>query len=176
MPKKRKSKPARVKNKLVQDTASAPSRNRRLRIVAIWIILSLILSLLVGALSITPTPAGAAETPVAVSQFDTDGDGIENNLDPDIDGDGVINADDDDIDGDGKSNATDGDPAGTNGFEVEPPNIPGHVKVLGSNVETSMVPVLVAGILTFAFTLILIIRVRKKRVKTVKNSFKSDTK
>lgn len=147
---------------------SRKTRAQRQKIVAIWIILSLILSLLVGALSITPSPAGAAETPAASQVFDTDGDGIENNLDPDIDGDGVINADDADIDGDGKANNQDGDPAGTNGFEVEPPNVPGQVKVLGNNVETSMIPVLVAITFAFVFTLVFVLRARKTRRKTAK--------
>ena len=144
------------------------TRAQRQRIVAIWIILSLILSLLVGALSITPSPAEAAESPAPTAVFDTDGDGIENNLDPDIDGDGVINADDNDIDGDGKANNQDGDPAGTNGFEVEPPNVPGQVKILGTNVNNSMIPVLIGVGVAFGFTLVLVLRVLKTRGKTAK--------
>lgn len=90
-------------------------RQKRQRAIAIWLILSLILSFLIGALAITPGPAGAAETPAAV--VDTDGDGIENNQDPEIDGDGLVNGEDDDIDGDGIENFDDVDPIGTNGGE-----------------------------------------------------------
>lgn len=84
-----------------------------------------------GALSITPTPVAAAELnsvqvfgedqPASGTFFDTDGDGIENKLDPDIDGDGIVNAEDPDIDGDGIANFDDGDPAATNGFDSNPP-------------------------------------------------------
>jgi hypothetical protein len=143
-------------------------RQKRQRAIAIWLILSLILSFLIGALAITPSPAGAAETPAPALAFDTDGDGIENNLDPDIDGDGEINATDNDIDGDGKANSLDGDPAGTNGFEVDPPNLPGRVKVLGTSVDNSMIPVLVGAGIAFVFTLILGLRVRKNRAKSTK--------
>ncbi len=40
---------------------------------------------------------------------DTDGDGINNNNDPDIDGDGIANEDDDDTDGDGIPDSEDND-------------------------------------------------------------------
>ncbi|MEY4639028.1 MAG: hypothetical protein RLY13_26 [Actinomycetota bacterium] len=114
MPKKRNNRP---KKPVSQGSSTSSSQNRKLRAVAIWIILSLILSLLVGALSITPTPASAQETPAVAEIYDTDGDGIENDLDPDIDGDGTANGVDDDIDGDEIGNFDDADPIGTNGGE-----------------------------------------------------------
>lgn len=43
---------------------------------------------------------------------DIDGDGIDNDEDPDIDGDGIPNAEDDDIDGDGIPDEDDPDPDG----------------------------------------------------------------
>ena len=59
---------------------------------------------------------------------DTDGDGIENNADPDIDGDGIINANDPDIDGDGIPNAQDSDPAATNGLiKTTPTTAPAYI-------------------------------------------------
>lgn len=128
MPKTSQTKP----KKATSPQKAAPSkRDRRNRLIAIWIILSLILSFLVGALSITPAPVAAAEIksvqvltedqPASGTFFDTDGDGLENKVDPDIDGDGIVNAEDPDIDGDGKANFDDGDPAATNGFDSNPP-------------------------------------------------------
>lgn len=80
------------------------------------------MSFLIGALAITPTPAGATETPAAA--VDTDGDGIENNLDPDVDGDGIVNGEDDDIDGDGIGNFDDADPIDTTDIDSNDPQKP----------------------------------------------------
>lgn len=106
------------------------TRSQRQKIVAIWLILSLVLSLLVGALSIRPTPAGAAESVQNSKQrlhnelVDTDQDGIENNADSDVDGDGIINGEDDDIDGDGISNFDDADPIDTTDIDSNAPEKP----------------------------------------------------
>ena len=114
-------------------------RDKVIRIGAIVIVLALLLSLLAGAFSITPSQAAkppSLANSVQISQaddsptgsgIDTDGDGIENNLDPDIDGDGVVNGNDGDIDGDGISNFDDGDPAETNGFDGKTPKKPGSI-------------------------------------------------
>jgi hypothetical protein len=97
-------------------------RQKRQPAIAIWLILSLILSFLIGALAITPSPAGAAETPAAV--VDTDGDGIENNQDSDVDGDGFVNGEDEDIDGDGIANFDDADPIDTTDIDSNAPQKP----------------------------------------------------
>lgn len=97
-------------------------RQKRQRTVAIWLILSLILSFLIGALAITPGPAVAAETPAVV--VDTDGDGVENNADQDVDGDGLVNGQDDDIDGDGIANFDDANPIDTNEIDSNAPQKP----------------------------------------------------
>jgi hypothetical protein len=97
-------------------------RQKRQRTIAIWLILSLILSFLIGALTVTPSPAGATETPAAA--VDTDGDGIENNLDPDVDGDSIVNGEDDDIDGDGIGNFDDADPIDTTDIDSNDPQKP----------------------------------------------------
>lgn len=99
-------------------------RQKRQRAIAIWLILSLILSFLIGALAITPSPAGAAETPAPALVFDTDGDGIENNEDPDVDGDGLVNGEDEDIDGDGIDNFDDADPIDTTDIDSNAPQKP----------------------------------------------------
>ena len=104
------------------------SRNKRLRWVSISIILALILSLLVGALSVTPTvPASAAGFSAHSTDselVDTDGDGIENNADSDVDGDGIVNGEDPDIDGDGIENFSDADPIDTTDVDSNAPEKP----------------------------------------------------
>ena len=107
------------------------SREKRIRLVAISIIAALLLSLLAGALSFTPSPpASAAETKsVHISSadqelVDTDGDGLENNQDPDVDGDGIVNGDDPDIDGDGIENFDDADPIDTTDVDSNAPQKP----------------------------------------------------
>lgn len=112
-------------------------RDKVIRLGAIVIVLALLLSLLAGAFSVAPAQAATvADSAIFVqnqkpliletgTQFDTDGDGIANNEDPDIDGDGVANINDNDIDGDGTANFDDGDPAETNGYDGKTPQIPG---------------------------------------------------
>lgn len=157
--------------------------------IAIWIILSLILSLLVGALSITPTPANASVIPASavsnksVQVFsadqdpagdgagDIDGDGIENNVDQDIDGDGVLNFEDPDIDGDGQTNFNDGDPADTNGFDGGTPSRPGSVKVLGVEFESLNGAIWVAVITLAVILLLAALALVEKRRKIRKKSF-----
>ena len=147
MPKKKSSRPnASLGSSQKPEPKSTTQirRERTVRIAAITIVLALLLSLLAGAFSVTPSQAVPAVAPseqlhelaksVQITEsddspvgagIDTDGDGIENNLDPDIDNDGVMNANDNDIDGDGTPNFDDGDPAATNGFDGNPPSKPG---------------------------------------------------
>lgn len=107
------------------------NRERRIRLVAISIIAALLLSLLAGALSFTPTPPASANEAKSVQihsadqeLVDTDGDGIENNQDPDVDGDGIINGEDPDIDGDGIENFDDADPIDTTDVDSNAPQKP----------------------------------------------------
>ena len=147
MPKKKSSRPAASLGSSQNEEPKSGGQIRRERIIrmgAIVIVLALLLSLLAGAFSVVPAQAASKSTTgssnkyvhiwsmapnVAISDplspIDTDGDGIPNNEDPDIDNDGIVNANDDDIDGDGIPNFEDGDPAGTNGFDGNPPAKPG---------------------------------------------------
>jgi len=129
MPKKKSSRPAASlgsNQRPEPKSARQIKRERIVRIAAITIVLALLLSLLAGAFSVTPsqavTPiklaAQTAEMQESVqflaadeATLDTDRDGIVNNLDPDIDGDGVVNGVDPYIVGDGKPIFGDGDPA-----------------------------------------------------------------
>ena len=110
------------------------NRNHIVKIGAIVMILSLLLTIFIGAMSVT-----AATLPGAVSAAgsshenpaqgmalqgpnpDIDGDGVVNNEDPDLDGDGIDNGVDSDIDGDGIENGQDGNPASTNNVDSVPP-------------------------------------------------------
>jgi hypothetical protein len=125
-------------------------RDRRNRAVAIGIILALIVSLLVGALSVTPTaPAAANSVQIqnADSELvDTDGDGIENNQDPDVDGDGIVNGEDPDIDGDGIENFDDADPIDTTDVDSNAPEKPLRPAGATSPIAQSLVWIIVVAL------------------------------
>lgn len=111
------------------------NRNKIVRFGAIVMILSLLLSIFIGAMSITAaTMPGRGIAEIPTSQVagstqgahtgvnpDIDGDGIVNNEDGDIDGDGIDNGLDPDIDGDQILNNQDGNPASTNDVDSVPP-------------------------------------------------------
>lgn len=182
MPKKR-LKPKKPQNSGNQTYST--KQNRKVKIVAIWLILSLVLSLLVGALSFTPTPASASglesvqitqdDDPIGGATFDTDGDGVENQLDPDIDGDGEINATDPDIDGDGIPNFDDGDPAETNGFDSNRPNRPGSKVIFGVTIADPDAFLWVGAIGVAVAALVLGLWAAEKRRKNSKKYLNSDT-
>lgn len=98
------------------------NRNTIVKIGAIVMILSLLLSIFVGAVA-----SFANERAQVISIVhqgpnpDIDDDGVINNEDPDLDGDGIDNGVDPDIDGDGISNGEDGNPTSTNDVDSVPP-------------------------------------------------------
>lgn len=101
------------------------NRNKIVKIGAIVMILSLLLSIFVGAMSVLAAePAHSASIPVSAAHQgpspDIDGDGTINNDDPDIDGDGIDNGIDEDMDGDGILNNQDGNPTSTNEVDSTP--------------------------------------------------------
>ena len=101
------------------------NRNNLVKIGAIVMILSLLLSIFVGAMSVlaAETVSGSAIAVSAAHQGpnpDIDSDGTINNEDPDIDGDGIDNGIDDDMDGDGILNNQDGNPTSTNEVDSTP--------------------------------------------------------
>ena len=185
MPKKKSSRPAASLGSNNNPEPKSPSqikRERVVRIAAITIVLGLLLSLLAGAFSFTPSQAAepsafansvqilqSDDSPVGTS-VDTDGDGIINNEDPDIDGDGVVNANDGDIDGDGKANFDDGDPAETNGYDGKTPHKPGAV-TLQDLAENGVLTWLVLTLLVTAVSAVLILRKsqQNRRKKAEKN-------
>ena len=112
MPKK-KSKAKRAVLEAEPVSSSSNLRARMVRWAAISVILALLLSLLVAAISVSPSSAASPTPQAACALFDTDGDAITNDIDPDIDGDGVVNGLDEDIDGDEIVNSMDTDPAST---------------------------------------------------------------
>jgi hypothetical protein len=98
------------------------------RIGAYVMILSLVLTIFIGAMSVkavTYAPTTAPSTSVSTASNSTpnpdiDGDGIPNNEDPDMDGDGIDNGVDPDIDGDGIPNSQDANPTSTNNVDGAP--------------------------------------------------------
>ncbi len=147
-------------------------RDKVIRLGAIVIVLALLLSLLAGAFSVAP--AQAAPVPVtskSVQVFqvtseivDTDGDGIENNKDPDIDGDGLVNGKDSDIDGDGIDNFEDADPVDTTDIDSKSPNKPDRPAGAGDIAQQPMtwfVAVPIAG-LSLLISLLALAKRRKK--------------
>lgn len=189
MPKKKSSRPnASLGSSQTVEPKSAfqVKRERTIRIAAIAIILALVLSVLAGALAITPSqPAGAVgigvagksvqilqadDSPVGTG-IDTDGDGIENNLDPDIDNDGIANINDPDIDGDGTGNFDDGDPAATNGFDGNPPSKPGSIS-FQELVENGALIWIISGLVLIAATGVAIwVKTAKRRLKNAQKIF-----
>lgn len=135
MPKKKSSRPAASLGSNQADEPKSSSQIRRERIIrmgAIIIVLALLLSLLAGAFSVTPSQAadfGSLGKSVQIQKVtsetvDTDGDGVENNQDPDVDGDGLVNGEDNDIDGDGIENFEDADPIDTTDIDSKSPEKP----------------------------------------------------
>ena len=98
------------------------NRNQLVKFGAIVIILSLFLSIFVGAVASFASDRALGQISVIQGPSpDIDGDGIINNEDPDIDGDGIDNGLDPDIDGDGSENGQDGNPTSTNDVDSVPP-------------------------------------------------------
>jgi hypothetical protein len=152
-------------------------RNKVFRIGAIVIVLALLLSLLAGAFSITPSQAAEPTKSVHISEsdnsplgdsVDTDGDGIVNNLDPDVDGDGIVNGKDSDIDGDGIENFDDADPIDTTNIDSnspEKPDRPAGVGDITQQPTTWFVGVPVAGLILLISALVLAKRRQKRTLK-----------
>ncbi|MFM6939024.1 MAG: hypothetical protein ACKOUD_00135 [Rhodoluna sp.] len=109
------------------------NRNKIVRVGAIVMILSMLITIFIGAMSVKAATFAPVANSIAQSAQnrphgavrgvnpDIDGDGILNNDDGDIDGDGIDNGLDPDIDGDGVPNNKDGNPASTNNVDSVPP-------------------------------------------------------
>lgn len=151
MPKKKRSKVARVEP--IQDSSTTGMRNRVVKWASIAIVLAMVLSLLAAAISIAPASA-SNPTPTICASADTDGDAQSNNIDSDIDGDSIVNGLDDDIDGDGILNAVDSDPAATNCGANAPLPILYEEKNLTENTQPSW-PLILALVVAAAGYLML---------------------
>lgn len=177
MPKKKSSRPNSSMGSNQRPELKSPTQLRRERIIrtaSIVIVLALLLSLLAGAFSITPSQAAQPAKSVQITQaddsplgdiVDTDGDGIVNNQDPDVDGDGIVNGKDSDIDGDGIENFDDADPIDTTNIDSnapEKPDRPAGVGDIAQQPTTWFVGVPVAGLILLIYALVLAKR-RKKR-------------
>lgn len=185
---RKKNPPASQTSNYVEPKRKLTTREKTIKTGAILIVVALVMSLLAGALSFSPTtPAVAAEMksvqltqgaakPAQGTQklpqetpklIDTDGDGLENNADQDVDGDGIVNGEDSDIDGDGLENFDDADPIGVLGIDSNGPIKP--IRPAGSEdsltAESSLVWLAIAGIGSILIALGLAAKNARKRRK-----------
>jgi LPXTG-motif cell wall-anchored protein len=138
-------------------------RTRMVRWAAISVILALMLSLLVAAISVSPSSASPLKVETPCAQIDSDGDAITNDIDSDIDGDGTINGLDDDIDGDKILNGEDGDPAATNcGKNAPPPVILPEPENLSTSTNYSWIAIAGVALLGFGYLVLRRVRASKK--------------
>lgn len=180
MPKKKPSRPnSQFGSREIMEPKSASQirRDRLVKTGAIVIVLALLLSLLAGALSVTPAQASNVsdrEKSVQILHVDqeivdTDGDGIENNQDPDVDGDGIVNGEDSDIDGDGIENFNDADPINTTNIDSNGPQKPLKPSGALDNEAQSFTWILIGSIPAAVSAFIIFFRVRHRR-KSSKSS------
>jgi hypothetical protein len=111
--KKNHRKPARSAYVAQTESTSSALKKRVIKWASITVILAILLSVMIAAISASPASAADATPSAACVIPDTDGDAITNDVDSDIDGDEIVNGLDDDIDGDDIVNAKDSDPATT---------------------------------------------------------------
>jgi hypothetical protein len=105
------------------ENSTSALKKRVIKWASISVILAILMSLMIAAISVSPSSAATPTTePTVCAPIDTDGDAITNDVDSDIDGDEIVNGLDEDIDGDGILNVKDSDPAATNcGADAPPP-------------------------------------------------------
>jgi hypothetical protein len=96
------------------------NRNKIVRIGAIVMILSMLITIFIGAMSVKAATLPSS-VQMAQKMATTGSSAARQGVNPDIDGDGILNNDDGDIDGDGIENAQDGNPASTNDVDSVPP-------------------------------------------------------
>jgi hypothetical protein len=120
--KKQKRKPMSAAYVAQTESTKSALKTKIIRWASISVILAILLSLMIAAISASPSQAASATPAASCAPIDTDSDGILNTVDSDIDGDGIVNGLDPDIDGDKILNTKDGDPAATNcGVNAPPP-------------------------------------------------------
>lgn len=164
MPKKKqKRKPQNAAFVAQTESTQSLLKKRVIKWASISVILAILLSVMIAAISASPSNAATPAT-ACVAQ-DTDGDAIMNDVDSDIDGDGTVNGLDTDIDGDGIVNEKDGDPAATNCNDNGPlPILPKPSPQLDdeSNLLVRIVGVIVVAGLGIGY--LVLRRIRGKRI------------
>lgn len=124
MPKRKQKRKASNAAYVAQtENSTSALKKRMIKWASISVILAILMSLMIAAISVSPSSAATPTTePTVCAPIDTDGDAITNDVDSDIDGDEIVNGLDEDIDGDGIVNVKDSDPAATNcGADAPPP-------------------------------------------------------
>lgn len=160
MPKKKSQRSPRVE----YSEASRPVKPW-VRWSAIIVILALLFSIMLAAMTTAPSSAATpSSTPTVCAPIDTDGDGIKNNNDSDIDGDGIVNGKDDDIDGDNILNANDTDPAATNCEQsTTAPDLNEELTVDGKAKSNGFAWQWIAGVLAIGFGYLTLRQVRRRK-------------
>lgn len=164
MPKKKNPrKPARAAYVAQTESTSSVLKKRVIKWASVSVIVAILLSLMIAAISASPSQAAEATPAAACVIPDTDGDAITNDVDSDIDGDEIVNGLDDDIDGDGIDNAKDGDPAATNcNDSAAPPVLPGDSESQEGDEVIRYVAAIVVGALGIGYIVLRRIRGAKK--------------
>lgn len=133
---------------------------------AIIVILALLFSIMLAAMTSAPSSAATtpSQSPSVCKAIDTDGDGIQNNNDPDIDGDGIVNGKDDDIDGDDIKNADDTDPAATNCEQsTTVPDLNEELNVDGTAKNSGIAWQWIVGVVAIGFGYLTLRQVRRRK-------------
>lgn len=163
MPKKRqKRKPANAAYVAQTENSTSSLKQRVIKWASISVILAILMSLMIAAISVSPSSAATpAPAPTVCEPIDTDGDAITNDVDSDIDGDDIVNGLDEDIDGDNIVNTQDSDPAATNcGFNAPPPTLR---PVANSETQEPSVWIASVTIALLGVGYILLRRIRRKQ-------------
>jgi len=161
--KKSKGKAKRAAVEAEQLDTRSTLRTRMVRWAAISVILALMLSMLVAAISVSPSSASPLKVETPCAQIDSDGDAITNDVDSDIDGDGTVNGLDDDIDGDKILNGEDGDPAATNcGKSAPPPVILPEPENSSTSSDSSWIAIAGVALLGIGYLVLRRVRASKK--------------
>jgi hypothetical protein len=133
------------------------------RWAAIIVILALLFSIMLAAVTSAPASAASA-SPTVCAQIDTDNDGIKNNSDSDIDGDGIVNGKDEDIDGDNLVNGSDTDPAATNCEKsTTVPELNEELTVDGTAKPVEVAWQWIVGVLAIGFGYLTLRQVRRRK-------------
>jgi hypothetical protein len=149
---------------LPQPTNNVSTTKPWVRWASIVVVLAILISVMLAAMSTSPSSAATNAPVIMCEPNDTDSDGIMNDNDSDIDGDGLVNAQDDDMDGDGTMNADDTDMAATNcGMSTTKPNLNEELNHDGSPRTSEFSWQWAVGLIAIGFGYLTLRQTRKRK-------------